>query len=185
MKSYSGLFRIMAHMIIPTSKLLIIHRDSPLNNNGLHPNRRIAVYLGKGSVLVTSFTEKVSSTITSDLSHMGFLPWARRSATELQSLPKKNAGCRGGWSLILLLVSITITEDILGLSSGCSWTQRRPMWMLLITLLLLCPSSDWFISVDTVPLVQQFHTCYTCFLNSCHIFWFQVSSHKQFIFQSR
>jgi hypothetical protein len=109
-------------------------------------------YLGYRSVIVTPFTETLSSNMISDWSYDD-----REAKSD--SLRKKNAGCAGAWMSMLSLVNRKMTDNIKGRSSGSGWRHINPMWMQRNAWLRAYSSSDWSIISDIDPFVQQFHTC--------------------------
>lgn len=74
-------------------------------------------YLASSAVTVTWFTVHDSSCLLEDESvSTGFLP-------------RQNPGFLGCCRVALSLLSIKTTDDMLGLSSACSWTHSRPTCM--------------------------------------------------------
>lgn len=114
------------------------------------------IYLGSSSVIETSFGD------IGDLS----VEWlAPRNGSEYESeltllFWMQNAGLDGACKDTVLLLSITFTIDIIGLSVGSSWTHRSPMWThFKIWSPGQCPAMDESASSTAVPANQCSHTC--------------------------
>ena len=92
----------------------------------------LSIQRGITSVIVASSTEQVKDLL---FHWPGSSPWA--SGFDLGSLLQKNPGGRGRGSAIELIVSIWWMVDIVGRSTGFSWTHNSPIWIYLMTSSLL------------------------------------------------
>lgn len=76
-------------------------------------------------------------------------------------LPAKKPGCLG-WGRATSLVSIITAEDMVGLSSGCSWTHKRPTWIDRAT-------SDNLHEFLRQESTNSNHLSSLCSIHTCHI----------------